>query len=610
MDIPCIGQDSEIDWDLLSARFPDISFFLSVLQEDSLDFCQTCDRLYSNDIVREIQGWKASLALEDVSILYVYGIGMGYHYEILKEWLQEKRERLLVFFEEDLRVLELFFRQPLGKELLHNAQVQICYVPEGSEWDLVLDGCVQRWISDKVEFTAIASYSAGRQKKISKLRWSLLRKSSLVHVGMSELLHYPLLLENIVTNFCYIPGGFHVNQMKDSCQGIPAIICGAGASLSDEISHLQEIGGKAILIAGGSAITALGYQGITPHIAIALDPNEEEYERLKGSSAFESLFVYSSRLHKEVLSSTNVRSGYLCSDTGGIFETWMHEQLQIEPGSLGPELGMEALSVTTLAVPLARHLGCNPILFCGVDLSYRDKQRYSPGVLPSSQINLKESKQETRALERLVRKKGLNGKSLYTLVKWVMEASCMGAYVKKQQQIDFFNASATGLPIPHVSFLSVQEFVERYGKQERDLLGLLHAETERTKFPATTAALLPQTFKIMIDSLKRSLTLVEEILGEIEKKNAHVEDLLVPVESGRMSLLEMDLYQEPAYKACLQYPFSAYGKVLERIYPSWHSLETIEGRRCFLSRKKDLWQECKKAIFSCLDALKNKERKE
>lgn len=601
-----------MNWDLLGKRFPDLSFLLSLSSFSPVESKEASTGhknykmargwLYGEDIAQELCSWKDSLPLEKVTIVYHWGIGLGYHYEALKDWLLAKQERMLIFFEDDLQVLELLFSSSLGEDLLSNPKVHIVYIPEEKAWEGALEASVQTWLSDRIIFTALPSYAAGKQKKIEKIRSSLLQKASLVHVGMAELLYYPLLAENIIANFLSLPEGFHVNQMKGCCEGIPAIICGAGASLMDEMPLLQSLQGQALVIAGGSAITALGHQGVLPHIAIALDPNDEEYARLKESSVFEVPFVYSARLHKEVLSCMNVRPGYLCSDTGGSLETWLQKELGIPEDSLGPELGVEALSVTTLAVPLARYLGCSPILFCGVDLSYRGKLRYSPGVLPSAEVNKQEMKEEIRALERLVRKKNREGKQIDTLVKWVMEASCIGAYAKKHQETLFFTASRTGLPIPNVPYLSLEEFLQTHAKKREDLVGLLHAKAQGVRFSCTLQEVL-HPLEGLQASLHRSISLAGQMLEEVEKRLLQVENLSLSPESGLMRLLEMDLCEEVAHEACLHYPFHAYQKTLERVYPSWFSLDTVEGRRCFLEKKRDLWREYRKAAEDCIRAL-------
>jgi hypothetical protein len=47
----------------------------------------------------------------------------------------------------------------------------------------------------------------------------------------------------------------------------------------------------------------------------------------------------------------------------------------------GSDLAKESLSITTMALSLARQLGGAPIILCGVDLAYVSNERYATGVV-------------------------------------------------------------------------------------------------------------------------------------------------------------------------------------------------------------------------------------
>ncbi|MES2198574.1 MAG: 6-hydroxymethylpterin diphosphokinase MptE-like protein [Chlamydiota bacterium] len=574
------------------SRFPEIGFILSLEQEE--------------EVLSEeppLQGWVDPTFLEGVDVLYVYGIVFGSSFQALTKWLEGKKGRTIVFFEESLATLRTLFSLPQGLDVLQNPQIHVQFLTKPFNWDDLFEDCVKRWISDRVEFLAAPSYLKGQEKKIKKLRVKLLSKSALMSVAITESLHYHRLMENISLNFLTVPKSFHVNQWSDICKNIPAIICGAGVSLAEAAKLLKGLDSRALIIAGGSAITALHHFGIRPHIAMALDPNEEEYGRMKSSGSFEVPFVYSSRLHKEVLTSTNVAPGYLCSDTGGAFESWMHEELNIDVNSLGPELGVEALSVTTLAVPLAKFLGCNPILFCGVDLSYKDMQRYPPGVVSSAKVFLEEMQAEKRSMEKLIRKKNAEGHFVYTLVKWVMEASCIGNYAKAHKQIKFFNASSGGLSIPSVSQLSLKDFIELYCQDQHDLRGRLHAEGELARFSDFSLQDVKKAFSKLEGSLRECLPILEDMLQEIERKQKLPFDPKASQESGKMQVLEMDLVEQPSYSVCLESVFCVYQRILDRCYPCDPYLEAELVQKNGLEKKKQLWTECQKVLKACLAVL-------
>ena len=605
-----VSSGLKIHWKELEERFPQIAFLLGISTFPSLKINSQQGRLnaegafgplYSNDIEGELVKWMGSLPLNRVDILYVFGVGLGYHYEKISSWLHEKKERVLIFFEHDLSVLAALFSSPLGKRILEDKQVHIVYLQDLKEetWDETFDESVGKWVSDLVELTGIASYEA---VSLTEKRLALLRKSTIVHAGIGELVHYHKLMDNIASNFLEIEGASHVNQWKGAFEGVPAVLCGAGSSLFSAKEALGKLEQQALIFAGGSTITALSHYGIHPHISMAVDPNEEEYDRLKGSSCFEEPFIFSSRLRKEVLTSSNVQKGYLCSDTGGVFESWMHSELGIDPQSIGPELGMEALSVTTLAIPFARFLGCSPILFCGVDLSYKERTRYAPGVLPDSEIPLKQMEEEKRSMEKLLHRENAKGEKIETLVKWVMEGNCIEEYIKTQEKGQFFNSSDEGLPIEGAPYLPIEQFAHTYCRSSYDLRGRLHAEGQGTRLDISKEQ-VKGAFARLSGSLQKGIALMEEMLQEIEKRFSVVDILNAPLATGKMSVIEMDLEEEPAFLAALQCSFPACSKLLERCYPEADSNGGEEERRAFLEKKQKLFERALETARSTLEVI-------
>lgn len=603
-----LSFEGEVCWERLQSRYPAIAAELCFSPYEQLalfyDANSRLNALLKERLIHSEEIEAETQTFPDVDVLYVYGIGLGYFYLEMKHWLHEKKTRQIVFFEESLSVLDAAFRMPFANELLDDVQVHLYYVPYDEMWPGVLEECVHKWMSDRIEWTSLKFYTSTQEKKIRALKLKLLRKSACIHAKVGEALHYPLLMENIAANLKHLPKSFHANQMKGALKNVPAIICGAGYSLSLHANELKNIQQKALMISGGSAITAMAHYGISPHMAMAVDPNEEEYERLKTLSCFETPFIYSSRLHKEVLSSTNLQLGYLCSNTGGLFEAWMHEKLGIHFKSFALDLGEEALSVTTLAVAFAVEMGCNPIVLCGVDLAYTNKQRYCPGVMSSSSVSLKELERVKRSRDQMVRRKNGEGAYVYTLIKWVMEAACLGEFAKKNTKTSFFNLSSKGLPIPHIPFISWEELSFKYLSSDLDIKGLLHASSHQSLFEEKASLQLEEGFLEALKSFERSLPLFDQMIEEIERKKTQIHEENFSFSSGKMLVIEMDLLEEPAYEICFQQIFSVYQGMLDWWDPS-KKTSLPEERLSFLAKKEKLWSSAKLVGERCHALLKS-----
>ncbi|HEY5259233.1 MAG TPA: hypothetical protein VIJ46_01195, partial [Rhabdochlamydiaceae bacterium] len=90
--------------ELLFDRYPDLHFLITFNAYELKDE----KSLHSSDIEKEVAGWHSKLPLDRAEILYVYGIGLGHYYAPIKAWLAEKRERALVFLEDDIGALAAF----------------------------------------------------------------------------------------------------------------------------------------------------------------------------------------------------------------------------------------------------------------------------------------------------------------------------------------------------------------------------------------------------------------------------------------------------------------------------------------------------------------------
>ncbi|MBX9923357.1 MAG: DUF115 domain-containing protein [Rhabdochlamydiaceae bacterium] len=603
-----------IDWEALQGRFPSIALELCYGSYEKLSYSLDSrgqlngkglrGMLYSDSIEEEMQKWESSLPLEGIDVLYVYGIGLGHGYRQLKNWLHAKQERKIIFFEDDLSVLGAFFEQEISSTVLSDLQVHIYYLSEEKQWPTILEECLHLWMSDRIEWTALHSYMLYNERKVRALRLKFLRRSACIQARVTDYLQQHKVMDNVANNLGKLKDAFFANDLKGKFKGIPAVICGAGHSLAQAMEQLKGLDQKALVIAGGSTITALGHYGVRPHIAMAVDPNEEEYERLRTSSCFEVPFLYSARLHKDILSSTHMQMGYLCSNTGGVFEQWMHEKLGIHCESFALALGSEALSITTLATAFARELGCDPILFCGVDLAYSNNQQYCPGVISSSSISLKELESVTRSRDRLVRRKNIQGRFVHTLIKWVMEASCLGAYARQHHPVSFFNLSSQGLPIPGVPAISWEQFMNQYAHTDYDLRGKLHAEAQLAGSFQEKEPILQESFEEIRGSFERCVSLFEQMQEEILKKKKTVHQDSFSLENGQTHLIELDLLEEPAYSVCLYGTFAVHKQLLNWWTPET-PLESGKERLQHLEKQELLWKHGSEIAKECLSFLKN-----
>ena len=121
METASVG--SSVNLHLLE-RYPELLFLLSYTPlSDAHGIVLHCD-----NISEEIERFRKKTPLKGVDILYVYGIGLGHHYAALKSWLKEKRERRLIFLEDELAAIDALLYSEHAEELLNYPQVLLQFI--------------------------------------------------------------------------------------------------------------------------------------------------------------------------------------------------------------------------------------------------------------------------------------------------------------------------------------------------------------------------------------------------------------------------------------------------------------------------------------------------
>ena len=431
--------------------------------------------------------WPATL---NVDVLYVFGLTES-AYGHFQPWLHEDGRRRLIFIENDPGVISHL----IDAELFRDAQVDFELLEESS-----LDRLAERYPSARVEVVLSPRFQT---RRFQKMRQALLHKTALSSALFLDRLYGDRLFGHFLQNAPRFEGGFYANGLENAFADVPAIVCGAGPSLEAALDMIRRLDGKALILAGGSAITALSSAGIEPHFGVAVDPNIEEFERFR-NSFFDGALILSTRVHPGIFATCNGPFGYLCSGVGNAAESWWEKTIGLEGKSLSETMPKDAMSVTMLSLAFAAHLGCKTIILAGMDLAYTHGKRYAKGVCSDSANR----KDETPAiLDRLVHKKSKTGKQVTTAVRWVMEANTIAQFAKAHPQIRWINATPGGLSIEGIEEMA-PDAVQLTGSD--DLRAKIAQEIAKHPMPDLPRDLL----KPLHESLVRTVGHLEILAGK------------------------------------------------------------------------------------------------
>ncbi len=330
-------------------------------------------------------------------------------------------------------------------------------------------------------------------------------------------------------------------------------------------------------------------------LTFAIDPNEEEYTRLLGADAFQRPLLYGNRLFSKVFYTRGGEYGYMQTLTGGPFEEHMERKLQLSTPLAKEFAEEEALSVTTLALSAAIQLGCNPIVFVGLDLAYLDRKRYANGVLSDKEA-WSDRKQNKRTSDQLLRRKGVLGQFVDTQVKWVMESSVLSTYAKKFPDIQFFNATEGGLGIKGVKNAPIDS-LQNYFTHTFDIDALLQAEIATNALSHIEKANLWQELEKIKQSLENIKTHIQKLIEELENNEHTSRD----IETGRFLAYRLDIEEEYAYKPLIEQLRNCLTYKAMRLY---RLPIKQEAREIVWKRHMFLWSVLLKIVCAYLEEYK------
>jgi hypothetical protein len=159
-------------------------------------------------------------------------------------------------------------------------------------------------------------------------------------------------------------------SLDHSFRGMPAVIVGAGPSLDENLAELKRWNDRCVLISADTALAPLERAGLQPNLAVAVDPSEWNARHLAAPRKIDDTWlVAEGSLHPSIFPRFAGRTF--------TFEVSGHEPW--------PWMATHALkrgrlrawgSVVTSAFDLAFRMGCNPIVFAGLDLAFTGGRTY------------------------------------------------------------------------------------------------------------------------------------------------------------------------------------------------------------------------------------------
>lgn len=409
---------------------------------------------------------------EKVEVLVVYGIGMGWHWNALLPWLERKRERRLIFIEDDLRVVSCFMKSSMAHSFFLHPQTSLVAlqgIDDKEGFDLLIWNLFRR----KWKWLVSPPYTRLRPKAALLLFQALSVKFSDAELVADEFSTFGVAhTRNLLRNLLLLNKSMNAADLFGRWKGVPIIVVAAGPSLQEALPFIQKISDQALILSGGSSTNALLEAGIIPHFAATVDPNPMQYSRLKYIEPFSLPLFYRSRaLNEGVVASGANPLIYLKGGDGYPLISYFEETLGID----GPVID-GGDSVSSLLIELAVALGSSTIIMVGYDLAYTGGKRYSStleNTLHESEklaYTKKEIGQDSDERGTTLEVASNDGKTVLTEMKWVTEAQWITRYYELvKDEVKLFNTASGGMAIEGIPYCSIHQVYDDIFKERAHL---------------------------------------------------------------------------------------------------------------------------------------------
>ncbi len=402
--------------------------------------------------------------------LYVVGLGKESWQEKIFKWLEEDQRRKLYLIPDTPALLSF-----LKTELFDHPRMKIGGHVTSFAWDHLYDPWELMGGRPEIE-EKLADTILGVELTVSLYR----------DFGVPQL-------SNIIANLQKEKEAQKGEALAGKFQGVPAVICGAGPSLEKSLNGLKEVGDRALIFGGGSALGPLARASIPIHFLVAIDP-EPPAERFFRQTYFETPLFYQNQVAKALLYAH--QGPKLCMGESGSFplEQWLTEDLHLLRSDAG-------WNVSTFATYIATLLGCNPIYFVGMDLSVSKEGSYAPGV-----EGIDERKNPIYLTDRF-------GNEVTTRPDFLMAKKWIEEFAEHHLETDFINATAQGLELKGIPYGDLKSF-----PHPSDLSSKIHQAILQA--PSLEMDLIKENLQLLDQSLINTAAIIKEYLeGLSEKKN-------------------------------------------------------------------------------------------
>lgn len=447
--------------DLIRAKNGSLTVKVNLNDEQSFFLHST----YSPE--QEAQEWLKNIQLQTKTAYVVFGVGLGYHIKALLAVLPANSHVFSIEPSTNGSFLRVIKKSDPKAVWLSDERFSPLIGNDIHDMSGLINKTMQQ---NKIKRVTICHHFPTMQ--IESDFYAETEKELVTRVGQLYQMDYEYqigaggdLMINAWTNLPEIFSAPGTTFLKDKFKGMPAIMVAGGPSLDKNIHILKEYADKAIIICAGSTMGTLAHHGIKPHFLVALDPfpgMEKEFEGFLN----EETYLLACYTVPNALVSNYPGPKIFCklmenTPNGNVLNGLQH---------LLPETDVlySNVSVATTAVGLALHIGADPIIIVGQDLSFgEDLKSRADGSKAVSYFDT------GRSYEDLVSVPGYYGGEVKTLPMFKVAIEFYASLFSHVKERQFINATEGGAYLNGAKHMSLQEAAAQHINNKIDVFSVL-----------------------------------------------------------------------------------------------------------------------------------------
>lgn len=459
--------------------------------------------------------------------IFFYGIGLGYHVEML---LAQYPGVDFTLFEPAPEILYHYLvTRPLARLPLKSLKYLATEITPADT--LLFLKNFTNLLQEDILFVTLPSYERIFKKHylafLQNFRKIVFYKRNALN---TDLVYQSKWTLNSIKNFKYLlQTADFIAAAGSNLAGKPAIITAAGPSLMDEIENLRTIKtkGLAYIFSAGSALHPLLNHGILPDAAFVYDPNDN------------------SGVYKPVLDKKIDTLPLIFGSTMGFsrFDEYLGPKFHFilsqdrvaqfflqKPDRSELTVITDSTTISNIIFQLLDKLGCDPIIFVGQNLGYRGDLTYAPG------ISYYDPKLNEAKLKEAFLVEAVDGSQIYTTDTYRLMRENLEYYITRHSGA-VYNATKGGAKIAGASFVTLEELIKSKLTQNIGSKNWLH-QTQPSAYELSYLQRQQQRMKKSFLTVKGCLSKVEQLLERIQNLRRQN---LVPALETAFKQLDQDL---------------------------------------------------------------------